>query len=321
MGTGDRGTTGGHREGGRGGDLPRSLSPVPFSGPRVVPLSPVPCPSSPILALSSGVLRLVELLLGAALGFLAVHERSRRRNAERFSAAALESLLRAIDANDPLTGAHVRRVAAYALVLTDAIGLGERARRTVELTALFHDIGKIHEALFDIVHEHRPLTPAERREIRKHPARSAEVLAPVAPFHPLLADAVFAHHERWDGTGYPRRLRGERIPLAARIVTIADTFDAITHNRRYREGRTTREALDVLMHGRGTQFDPALVDLLMQPPVLRRLTAAHRAAMRRGRRLPERRTSRASGTAPVKIRWRSRTQPPRPVRAQLARGR
>jgi len=246
------------------------------------------------------------------------HERKLRRQAERFSAAALESLLRAIDANDPQTGAHVRRVAEYALILVDAIGLPERERRTIELTALFHDIGKIHEAFFDIVHEPRRLTPAERRAIAKHPERGADVLAPIASFHPRLAEAVLSHHEKWNGTGYPRGLRGRHIPFAARVVMIADTFDAITHRRRYRNGRSAREAATILLAGRGTQFDPDLVDLMMLPPVFERIEAAARNAARRGERLPKRRQVKAQGSAPgVRIRWRSRSAPPDRIREKM----
>src|SRR5438128_321055 len=83
-------------------------------------------------------------------------------------------------------------------------------------------------------HEDRKLDARERRAVATHPARGATVLAPIAHFHPRLAASVLAHHESWDGTGYPRRLRGNRIPFEARVVTIADTFDAITYRRRYR---------------------------------------------------------------------------------------
>ena len=245
-------------------------------------------------------------------------ERQLRRQAERFSAAALESLLRAIDANDQQTGAHVRRVAEYSIILAEAIGVSERERRTIELTALFHDIGKIHEALFDIVHEPRKLTPAERRAIATHPERGADVLAPIAAFHPRLAEAVLAHHEKWNGTGYPRRLRGRAIPFAARVVMIADTFDAITHRRRYRDGRSTEKAVEIILEGRGTQFDPDLVDLMILPPVFQRIQEAARKAAQRGERLPRRRQVKAQGSAPkVRIRWRSRSSPPESVRQKM----
>src|SRR5512133_2342921 len=198
----------------------------------------------------------VSLIAGGAL---LVRERKARRTIERVAAAALETVLNAIEANDPQTGMHVRRVAAYALIIADAAGLDERRQRSIERVALFHDIGKIHEALFDIVHDDAKLTPAERREIATHPRRGAQVLAPFDAFYPELSIGVLSHHERWDGTGYPRGLRGTRIPLEARIVTIADTFDAITHNRRYRRGTGVAAALNVIAAGRGTQFDPNLV--------------------------------------------------------------
>jgi putative nucleotidyltransferase with HDIG domain len=248
-----------------------------------------------------------------------IHERRGRKRAERFAAAALESLLKAIDANDQQTGAHVRRVATYALIVADAIGVDDEDRRTIELAALFHDIGKISEALVDIVHEPRTLTPEERREIATHPVRGAQVLAPIAHFHPQLAEGVLAHHERWDGSGYPRGLRGRRIPLAARIIAIADTFDAITHDRRYRDGRTAKEAARIILQGRGTQFDPELVDLLLLPPVFEQMVAAHREASRRGTSLPNRRDGHGEDDAPnVSFRWRTRSDPPDSMREKMA---
>jgi HD-GYP domain-containing protein (c-di-GMP phosphodiesterase class II) len=213
--------------------------------------------------------RKVSLLAGAAAGAAVLyHDRRAFKGVERFAAATLETLLNAIEANDEDTGRHVRRVAAGAIILADAADLDESRKRAVERVALFHDIGKIHEALFDIVHEDSRLTPAERRAIDTHPRRGADVLAPLDAFYPELANGVLSHHERWDGTGYPRRLRGKRIPLEARIVTIVDTFDAVTHSRRYRAGAGVERAKQVLEEGRGTQFDPELVDLALLPPVI-----------------------------------------------------
>ena len=238
--------------------------------------------------------------------------RGRRDSAERFAAAALESLLRAIDANDPQTGAHVRRVAAYALIITDALGLDGDECRTIELAALFHDIGKIDQALFDIVRDGGRLTPAERRAITTHPEKGAEVLAPIAQFHPKLAEAVLSHHERWDGQGYPRQLRGKRIPLAARVVSIADTFDVTTHGRRYRNGVSPDEAARILLAGRGTQFDPELVDLVLLPPVLGQMIAEMHRTSHWAQKLPARRKTVGREQAPdIEIRWRTRTRLPK----------
>jgi HD-GYP domain-containing protein (c-di-GMP phosphodiesterase class II) len=241
----------------------------------------------------------------AAATLLLRHELKARQAAERIAAAALESLLKAIDANDPETGAHVRRVAAYALVLADAAGLSDHEKRSVERVALFHDIGKIHEALFDIIHDHKKLTPAERRAVFTHPQRGAEVLAPLAGFYPDLPDGVLAHHERWDGSGYPRHLKGRRIPLSARVVAIADTFDAITHRRRYRDGSSAQKAKAVILEGRGTQFDPELVDLFVFPPVFARVLETERDVGRWREPVQQRRTGRDEEQVPdISFRWR-----------------
>ena len=225
----------------------------------------------------------IALAAGIGSGALYVLERRRRSAAERFAAAALESLLNAIDANDPETGAHVRRVAKYALILADAAGLDSHQCSNVERVALFHDIGKIHEALFDIIHEESRLGDAARRKIAEHPRLGAQVLEPLTPFYPALAEGVLAHHERWDGHGYPRGLRGTQIPFSARIVTLADTYDAITHRRRYRDGRKPATAASIIEAGRGTQFDPELVDLMLLPPVFQRIGDARRSFTRRPR--------------------------------------
>jgi hypothetical protein len=242
------------------------------------------------------------LLSLAAAGALLIRARKARLAVERAVAAAFETLLNAIDANDPQTGMHVRRVASYALIIADAAGLDERQSRAVERVALFHDIGKIYEALFDIVHDSTKLTPDERREIATHPRRGARVLAPFDAFYPELSAGVLSHHERWDGTGYPRHLRGTRIPLEARIVTIADTFDAITHNRRYRRGTSIDGALRTIAAGRGTQFDPALVDLVLLPPVIERFTRVH---VGHGKHKDGRRAHTSDGGPDVSFRWRS----------------
>jgi putative two-component system response regulator len=251
-------------------------------------------------------LALATAATAAGIAYAAIRGRRELRSRERLAAASLEALLNAIDANDRTTGAHVRRVATYALLLGRGAGLEERQCHSVERVALFHDIGKIDAALFDIVHEGAQLGERARRLIASHPQRGADVLRPLAPFYPDLADGVLAHHERWNGSGYPRGLRGTDIPLAARIVAIADTFDAITHQRPYRERRSAATAARVLRDGRGTEFDPALVDIFLAPPVWPRVQRALRDAHRPRRRGGRRRRQAPPETPPdVTFRWRS----------------
>jgi HD-GYP domain-containing protein (c-di-GMP phosphodiesterase class II) len=258
------------------------------------------------------MLRYLGFAVGAAGGVLLLRERQRRQAAERLAAAVLETLLRAIDANDAQTGAHVRRVARYALILGEAADLDERALRNIEQTALFHDVGKIDEALFDIIHEDSNLTPAEREAVRTHPDRGANVLAPLAAFYPDLSGGILSHHERWDGTGYPRGLRGTAIPLPARIVAVADAFDAITYGRRYRSARGADEAAEKLMAGRGTQFDPDLIDLFLSPPVFDQVMVVLREDDGPKPRRALHTATQAESSAPkLSFRWRTTTPSPR----------
>jgi HD-GYP domain-containing protein (c-di-GMP phosphodiesterase class II) len=257
------------------------------------------------MSLSRAALASTSATAAAAAALLLRREQVTRQSTERFAAAALETLLNAIDANDAETGAHVRRVAAYALILADAADLSEHECKSIERVALFHDIGKIHEALFDIIHDERVLTPAERREIATHPARGARVLEPLNGFYPDLPEGVLSHHERWDGKGYPRGLEGRRIPLSARVVTIVDTFDAITHRRRYRDSQPNDVARKALLEGRGTQFDPDLLDLFLFPPVFARVTAKRQQVLAWKPPVQARRTGRDEKNVPdINFRWR-----------------
>jgi HD-GYP domain-containing protein (c-di-GMP phosphodiesterase class II) len=259
---------------------------------------------------------ILPLSVGAAATGLLFREHRMRTLAERLSAGTLETLLNAIDANDAETGAHVRRVATYALILGEAAGLDEHTLRGIERVALFHDIGKLHGALTDIFHDSSKLTPEERRAVRTHPQRGAEVLEPLGAFYPELPKGVLAHHECWDGTGYPRRLKGKRIPLHARVVTIADSFDAITHRRRYSHARSFSDASRAIADGRATQFDPELVDLFLTPPVQSKIERAMRSA-HAVRKKPgiSRRHGENQSAPDIPFRWRPRS------RGSSARGR
>lgn len=244
-----------------------------------------------------------------AAAALLARERRMRKNVERLGAAALEALLGAIDANSPATGAHVRRVATYSLVLADAADLDDHACHDVERVALFHDIGKLDGALSDIVDESKKLNSDEWQAVRTHPSRGARVLQPLDTFYPELSRGVLAHHERWDGSGYPHGLKGEQIPLSSRIVMIADTFDAITHARSYSRAHSLDFATGLIAKSRGTQFDPDLVDLFLSPPVMERIVEQMRAA-RGPRRAGEKPRSPARRREAPDINFRWRKQAP-----------
>jgi len=250
---------------------------------------------------------IVPISVGAAATGLVLREHTLRSRAERLSAATMETLLNTIDANDAVTGDHVRRVADYALILGEAAGLDDKTLHSVERVALFHDIGKLHGALTDIFHESSKLTPKERRAVMTHPLRGAGVLAPLSAFYPELAKGVAAHHERWDGTGYPRGLKARKIPLEARIVSIADSFDAITHRRRYSHARSLSAAVKAISDGKGTQFDPDLVDLFLSRRVLARIESAMRRAHSPQRKSANRRRGEKNAAPDITFRWRPRS--------------
>jgi len=245
--------------------------------------------------------------IGAAAGagaLLFQREHRERTRLERLGAATLETLLDAIEANDADTGAHVRRVAAYALILGEAAELDDRTLRSIERVALFHDIGKLHEALTDIFHDVGKLSPEDRRAVMTHPLRGAQVLEPLSGFYPDLGKGVAAHHERWDGKGYPRGLKGKRIPLTARVVSIADSFDAITHRRRYSHAKSFEQATRAIAEGRGTQFDPELVDLFLSPPLLTEIDREARRANGPKSKHRNRRRGESQKAPDLTFRWR-----------------
>jgi HD-GYP domain-containing protein (c-di-GMP phosphodiesterase class II) len=168
------------------------------------------------------------------------------------------ALAQTIELRDPCTAGHGRRVTRYALILADALGLGAKQRRRIEIGSRLHDIGKI--GIRDSVLRKKGRLSAEEYEhMQSHTVKGAAILAAVPELAPVLP-VVRNHHERWDGRGYPDRLVGEEIPLEARIVAVADAFDAMTSERPYREGLSIAEALDQLQRGAGTQFDPKCYD-------------------------------------------------------------
>lgn len=174
--------------------------------------------------------------------------------------AVVEALIAALEERDPLTGEHMRRVAALSLKLALMMGLSRSEAYIVSIGGLLHDLGKV--AMPDtVLFKRGKLSPAEVEYIARHPRAGADILAPV-PSLQSVAAIVRSHHEWMDGSGYPDGLRGEEIPLGARIVSVADAYDAIISNRVYRQGRASTEALQELRQGIERQFDPRVVNAL-----------------------------------------------------------
>ncbi|HEY7940681.1 MAG TPA: HD domain-containing phosphohydrolase [Candidatus Limnocylindrales bacterium] len=175
--------------------------------------------------------------------------------------AVLVALANAVEAKDPITEHHCNRLAGMALDMATWCDLRGEVLEAVGYAAALHDVGKIGVAEA-ILRKPAALTEDEWVEMRKHPLIGAAIVRPLR-LGRVLAPIVRGHHERWDGRGYPDHLVGGDIPLGARIIGVVDSFDAITHDRPYRPGRTIEEGIAELRAGAGSQFDPALVDLFL----------------------------------------------------------
>jgi putative nucleotidyltransferase with HDIG domain len=191
-------------------------------------------------------------------------ERARTEELRRSYVATVRALTNAVEARDAYTAKHAERVAAYGLELTRRVDPALAADPQTEFGFLLHDVGKV--AIPDgILHKPDPLADAERQLMHRHPVIGAEIVGGV-PFLERAAAIVRAHHERFDGSGYPDGLAGEEIPLAARIFAVADALDAITTERPYRPAASLADARETISKGAGTQFDPSAVDALAAVP-------------------------------------------------------
>ncbi len=171
--------------------------------------------------------------------------------------ATLHALSSALDLRDQVTHGHSQRVTGYSLLIADALGVPSDRREPLRLGSLLHDIGKI--GVPDaILRKPGSLTPEEWREMKKHPEMGAVIIDRIEFLHDARS-IVIAHHEKFDGTGYPFRLQGDTIPLDARIFAIADVFDALTTFRPYRMPFSHKEAVALIRQDAGAHFDPDVV--------------------------------------------------------------
>lgn len=189
--------------------------------------------------------------------------RERTRELECAQIEVLERLTQAVEFHDDTTGRHTRRVAEISAGIAEALGLPSARVDLIRRAAPLHDVGKV--AIPDaILRKPDRLTPEEFEIMKTHTTVGARILSGGSSELMSYAEQIaLAHHERWDGTGYPEGLRGERIPLVARIVALADFYDALSHDRPYRKAWTKERVREEIRLREGAHFDPAIVEAFL----------------------------------------------------------
>lgn len=175
---------------------------------------------------------------------------------------SIATIANTIDAKDPCTSGHCQRVAKYAQMIGRGLGLSDDDLSDLEYTAILHDVGKIGVA-DSILKKQGKLTDEEYEEMKTHPIRGAAILEQIEEFNSRITEGTRYHHERFDGKGYCQGLSGMDIPLFARIISVADTYDAMTQNRPYRGRMTRQQAVAELERSKGTQLDPEITELFI----------------------------------------------------------
>jgi hypothetical protein len=250
--------------------------------------------SAPIVFLFALVFVQVGPLAAVGLGALLFGAKQlykTNRQLQQMNQELLQLMVKAIEARDPYTSGHSRRVQQYSRIIARAIGLNAQQTERVATAALLHDVGKIHEEYAPILQKPGKLTAEEWAIMKTHPIKSAELVATVSQLRPLVP-AVRHHHENWDGSGYPDAIRGSQIPLESRIITLADTVDAMTTDRPYRAALGEADVRAELIRCRGKQFDPEICDLLVASPLFGHLFAERESE---GRRTPHEHLAPRSG--------------------------
>lgn len=226
---------------------------------------------APLLAFVWLKLDLLGLLLVTVPLFFVRHALSSNLKLEQTNRELLELMVKSIEARDPYTSGHSVRVATYAKAIARGLGLSSREIEQIETAALLHDVGKIYEEFAPILRKDTSLNVTEREIIRTHPTRSAELVGTITSLRGYVEGCVRAHHEYFDGGGYPDGIAGDEIPLGARIIMVADTADAMMTDRPYRLALSYDEVVREFERYEGTQFDPAVIDAFKKSTALRRL--------------------------------------------------
>ncbi|MFN7979024.1 MAG: HD domain-containing protein [Vicinamibacterales bacterium] len=214
------------------------------------------------LAVAAPLVIVVYMGLQSRFGRLADAERHVKQ-VDRLYMSTIQALSSAIDAKDGVTSSHIRRVQTYSVALAKALGVaGNDDLKAIEAAALLHDTGKL-AVPEHILNKPGKLTAAEFEAMKLHVDVGADILSSIEFPYPVVP-IVRAHHENWDGTGYPRGLRGDDIPIGARILSVVDCYDALTSDRPYRPAMTQEQALAIVLERRGSMYDPRVVDTFVE---------------------------------------------------------
>jgi HD-GYP domain-containing protein (c-di-GMP phosphodiesterase class II) len=193
---------------------------------------------------------------------VAIENAALYRELDELFLASIRAIVEAVDAKDPYTRGHSARVVEYSLVIGEAMNMKKEELKKLEISAILHDVGKI--GIPDrILGKPGKLTFEEYAYMKRHPVLGSSIIEPIAELQGLIPN-IMHHHERYDGTGYPRGLKGEKIPLYARIICVADSFDAITTDRPYRKKKSLKTAFSELTNNVDTQFDKKLVGIFIR---------------------------------------------------------
>ncbi len=184
------------------------------------------------------------------------------KKANQSSIESIFAFAKTIELKDHYTGNHVERTVYYANEIAKRISLSMDDMKLVEQASMLHDLGKIGISE-KILLKKGPLTRAEFKKIKEHPKIGVDIIRPIQSFHSLLP-LILYHHERWDGKGYPFGLKGDEIPIGARIIAIADVYEALISDRPYRKALSKKEALRIIKENSGKQFDPKIASVLME---------------------------------------------------------
>jgi putative nucleotidyltransferase with HDIG domain len=224
-----------------------------------------------VLAQRFGVVALAAVMPMVAIVYLGLRSRFGRladaerhvQQVDRLYMSTIQALSTAIEAKDGVTSSHIRRVQTYSLALARKLGVADPdSLKAIEAASLLHDTGKL-AVPEHILNKPGKLTPAEFEAMKLHVDVGADILSSIDFPYPVVP-IVRAHHENWDGSGYPRGVKGDDIPIGARILSVVDCYDALTSDRPYRPAMSNAQALAIVMERRGTMYDPKVVDAFLE---------------------------------------------------------